>query len=149
MGAGQVTVEPITLIRKAAYGNLEAMRSLRAGSTSLASTLNAESERLAVLYEASLFGRMAAERGDISDRGALICLLAAQVDVLRTSEDVEDLETATEFEAEAMALAELVAEHGGEGSEEAATMIVANADAIAPEVLERAKHYRKLWGKVS
>jgi len=39
-----------------------------------------------------------------------------------------------------------VAEQGGEGSEEAATMIVANADAIQPEVMERAKHYRELWG---
>ena len=141
-----MTFEPVTLIRKAAHGNLEAMRSLRECSASLAATLSDEEQRLCVLYEASLFGRMAAELGGLTDRAHLMALLAIQTDILRTSGDPEDLEAATEFEAEAMALAELVAEQGGEGSEEAATMIVANADAIQPEVMERAKHYRELWG---
>ena len=141
-----MTVEPVTLIRKAAHGNLEAMRSLRECSASLAATLSDEGQRLCILYEASLFGRMAAELGELADRAHLIALLAIQTDILRTSGDPEDLEAATEFEAEAMALAELVVEQGGEGSEEAATMIVANAQAIAPEVMERAKHYRELWG---
>lgn len=147
MGAGQVTVEPVTLIRKAAHGNLEAMRSLRECSASLAASLDDEEQRLNALYEASLFGRMAAELGELADRASLMALLALQTDILRTSDNADDLEAATEFEAEAMALAELVAEQGGEGSEEAATMIVANADAIAPDVMARAKHYRILWGK--
>lgn len=141
-----MTVEPVTLIRKAAHGNLEAMRSLRECSTALAVTMDDEGQRLNVLYEASLFGRMAAELGELSDRATLMALLSSQAEILRTSEDEEDLEAATEFEAEAVALAELVAEQGGEGSEVAATLVAANAYAIAADVMERAKHYRVLWG---
>lgn len=141
-----MTQEPVALIRQAARGNLEAMRSLRDVGLSLAASSDDEADRLFALYEASIFGRMAAELGELADRANLMAVLAAQTDILRGSDCEQERERADEFEAEAMALAELVVEQGGEGSEEAAQMIVANAEAISAEVMARAKHYRKVWG---
>lgn len=56
------------------------MRSLRECSASLAASLDDEEQRLNALYEASLFGRMAAELGELADRASLMALLALQTD---------------------------------------------------------------------
>ena len=124
--------EPIALVRQAARGNLEAMRSLRDAGMSLATSCDDEEEKLFQYYEA--------------DRAHLMGLLALQADILRGSDCEDERCRAIELEGEAVALAELVAEQGGEFSEETATMIVMGADAVEPEVFARAKHFKKLWG---
>ena len=145
-GRCPVNQEPIALVRQAARGNLEAMRSLRDAGMSLATSCDDEEEKLFQYYEAAIFGRLAAEIGGLTDRAHLMGLLALQADILRGSDCEDERCRAIELEGEAVALAELVAEQGGEFSEETATMIVMGADAVEPEVFARAKHFKKLWG---
>lgn len=134
----------ITLIRRSGKGDIEAHRKLAdmaiaAGYEATGKGADASTN----YYEASIFSRLAATSGKLSDMARLVSVLAVCADYAARNGDKDDADTYT---AEAIGLSELVADsNDGEASECAAQMIVNNAGEYPPEVLEMAKEFKTLW----
>ena len=137
-------IEIVQLVLKAGRGNLTAQRALCAFGTEIG--LEAEEtgrDGFSAFYDAALFARMAAARGATRDRGNLLSLLSILARKYAVSGDVE---TASQIEGEALAVVESIANAGGKGCEDAATIIAGIGGIASPDAMIWAKRFKGVWG---
>lgn len=126
------------LLNAAAKGDREAQGELC--NVALAMAERQEIAWNVALYEAEMWARIAAAHGLITDIARHMALLALRADHERSSGNES---AADDFEGEAAALANKVADMPGEVGELAAQQL-ANSG-IAPVIAERAKAYAQMW----
>lgn len=137
--------EGIRLLKRSAKGDMDAHRSLAelAIGLGLEATRNGEDPTL-TYYEASIYARMAAASGLLPDRARLIATLAVCSDLAVQNGDPESAEI---YNAESIALAELVADSGDpEVSEYAALMIASAGAEWSHNEIQMAKDFKIIWG---
>lgn len=137
--------EAIKLLKRSAKGDMQAHRCLAelAMGLGLEAVTNGDDATLPY-YEASIYARMAAASGLLPDRARLISILAVCSDIARQSGDLESAEV---YNAEGLALAELVADSGdAEASEYAAMMITNSGTNWSPDEIAMAKEFKIIWG---
>ena len=126
------------LLAAAAKGDRQAQ-----GDLCNVAMLMAERQEIAwsvALSEAEMWARIAAAHGEVVDLARHMAMLALRADHERSHGN--DL-AADDFEGEAAALADKVADMPGEVGELAAQQL-ANSE-IAPAIAERAKAYAQMW----
>ena len=126
------------LLKEAALGSREAQAQLVDVALNMG---NSGQVNLSLsLFEAEMWARIAAAHGDWLDitKHMQILVLKAQ-----DAEASGNREAAMEYQAEALALADFLADHRSDRGEQAATEI-AGMDVI-PELARRAGDYRAMW----
>jgi hypothetical protein len=130
----ECTEPPEPLLVRASWGDIDALREI-SDAAYQAIGLPGVAKPLAFM-EAITFARLAAAQGDGNDARVLMYLLSQFAAFWRDNDNVE---LAIQFEADALLLAEAMAD---EGDEEVGDMVVAAADHIPASVHLRVQQLR-------
>lgn len=131
----------LTLMQRAAFGELAAQRAMvdEALAYSLADGATPEIEREAYAW-AEFWGRLTLAHGEQEDRRRFIGLLALRIGEANSRGDTV---TASAFNAEAIALLDVLAD---EGADVAGDMLQDLVAISPPEHVAMAKEFLQMWG---
>lgn len=125
-------LSPFAYLKRAARGDLDAQRALADAAVQMVSECE-DSDPTTALTEGLVFARMAAEHGDVSDRGRVISMLSLLSDLLGEDGDDEM--------AEAIARTFMAADEGY-GGDRISDSLPGLVESASPEVMATARWYQ-------